>query len=100
MTKMEFKDDKDGKDDKRKIQRWQRQNPCNKWNLYLTTLLSNDANVKLSDNKGLNVCSSHQAMAKTAQVTSKITKIESVNALDHIATVIVASMGLEYREED
>ena len=39
-------------------------------------------------------------MAKTAQVTSKITKIKSVNALDHIATVIVASMGWEYREDD
>ena len=39
-------------------------------------------------------------MAKTAQVTSKITKIKSVNALDHIATVIVASMGCEYREND
>ena len=39
-------------------------------------------------------------MAKTAQVTSKITKIESANALDHIATVTVASMGWEYREDD
>ena len=39
-------------------------------------------------------------MASTAQVTSKITKIESVNALDLIATVFVASMGWEYREDD
>ena len=39
-------------------------------------------------------------MTKTAQVTSQITKIKSVNALDHIATVIVASMDWEYREDD
>ena len=52
----------------------------------MATLLSNDANENLSDTKAFNV-----AVVKTAQVTSKITKIESVNALDHIATVIVAS---------
>ena len=61
----------------------------------MATLLSNDANKNLSDTKAFNV-----AVVKTAQVTSKITKIESVNALDHIATVIVASMDWEYREDD
>ena len=52
----------------------------------MATLLSNDANKNLSDTKAFNV-----AVVKTAQVTSKITKIESVNALVHIATAIVAS---------